>query len=258
MKKQAEVTRMNVPGALRAATALDRLQWRVRLNAIKRRGKQRVALASFPRSGNTWLRFMLEAATGELTGNASDREARVLHRAKDGLVIKTHRRDSYRYTHAIHLVRSPFDVADSFFDWKRSLGWTGKHGEESWDEFVRRIIPLWTLHTRHWLDTRTPTFLIRYEDCLREPAPQFRALLAWLDRPVSDETLHAAIDATSFEQLKRKQSAESPVGGKFFRRGAAAKGIERFSPEQRQWVLAQARRELEQSGYERLVNERVS
>jgi hypothetical protein len=258
MNKEMGVSSMNVPGASRVASVLDRLEWRVRLTAMRRRGEQRVALASFPRSGNTWLRFMLEAATGELTGNASDREARVLRRAKEGLVIKTHRRDSHRYTHAIHLVRSPFDVVDSFFDWKKSLGWAGKHGEQSWNEFVQRIIPVWVLHTRHWLDTSTPGFLIRYEDCLREPAPQFRALLTWLDRAVSEETLHAAIEATSFEQLKRKQSTESPVGGQFFRRGAAAKGIERFSVEQRQWVLAQARRELEQCGYHELLQEKAS
>ena len=32
------------------------------------------------------------------------------------VAIKTHALDSYRYTHAIHLVRSPFDVLDSFDD----------------------------------------------------------------------------------------------------------------------------------------------
>src|SRR5687767_10422806 len=185
MEKDTGLHSMNVPGRARTMRALDRLRWRVKLRSLQTRGEQRVALASFPRSGNTWLRFMLEAATGELTGNASEREARVLQRAKDGLVIKTHRRDSYRYTHAIHLVRSPFDVVDSFFDWKRSVGWTGKYGEESWPDFVRRVIPLWALHTRHWLDTRTPTFLIRYEDCLRQPGSEFRSLLNWLDRPVS-------------------------------------------------------------------------
>src|SRR5687768_14503745 len=103
MKEMGAIS-ISVPGAARAASAFDRLQWRVRLTNVRRRGEQRVALASFPRSGNTWLRFFLEAATGELTGNASDGEQRVLQRAKDGVAIKTHRRDSYRYTHAIHLV----------------------------------------------------------------------------------------------------------------------------------------------------------
>jgi hypothetical protein len=79
----------------------------------------------------------------------------------------------------------------------------------------------------------------------------------WLDRPVSDETLEMVIQSTSFVELKRKQSAESPIAGKFFRRGTAAKGIERFSLEQRRWVFGRARRELEQCGYERLFEEEV-
>jgi hypothetical protein len=255
--REGAMSSINVPGAARAAEAVDRLRWRVRLTHVRRRGEQRIALASFPRSGNTWLRFMLEAATGELTGNASEREARVLQRDKDGLVIKTHRRDSYRYTHAIHLVRSPFDVVDSFYDWKASLGWTGKHGKETWDAFMRRIVPLWVAHTRHWLDTSTPTFLIRYEDCLKQPEQQFGDLLAWLERPVSTQTLREAIDATSFEKLKRKQSAESEVGAKFFRRGTSAKGIERFSADERQWVLRTARRELQDVGYRALIDQEI-
>lgn len=235
---------------------VDRLCWGVRLR-ITRAGQDRVALASFPRSGNTWLRFVLEAATGELTGNASEQTARVLPRGKDGIVIKTHRRDAHRYTRAIHLVRNPFDVVDSFYDWRVSLGWRGRRGEESWDDFLRRIVPLWALHTRHWLDSSTPTVLVRYEDCLQEPAQQFDSILRWLNRPVTADKLRSAIEATSFKELKRKQSAESEVAGKFFRRGTAAKGIERFSREQRQWVLDHAGRELERCGYRRLVEEGV-
>jgi hypothetical protein len=232
---------------------LDRLQWRVRLMNMRRQGRHRVALASFPRSGNTWVRFLLENATGELTGNSSDRNARILARPKEGLVIKTHRRDSHRYTRAIHLVRNPFDVVDSYYAWKASLGWSWKYGELSWDEFVKLTVPLWRQHTRHWLDAAPATFRIRYEDCLSDPVGHFGSLLEWLERPVSPQALGAAIDATSFDKLKRQQSAQSAVVSKFFRQGQAAKGIHRFSPEQRQWVVDCAGVELERCGYSDLI-----
>jgi hypothetical protein len=238
--------------------ALDQLQWRVRLMTVRRRGQRRIALASFPRSGNTWFRFLLESATGELTGVAKGhdpREARVLPRAQEGLVIKTHRRDAHRYTHAIHLVRNPFDVADSFYDWRASLGWPGKHGEETWDDFVKRIIAMWRQHTRHWLSAGTTSYLVRYEDCLKDPLNQFGSLLQWLERPVSPEALAAAIEASSFERLKQRQSAESAVGDRFFRRGTAAKGIDRFTPEQRRWVLNYLEAELEKCRYTDLLEQ---
>ncbi len=243
-----------LPGLRKASRALDRLEWRVRLASVRAKGRQRVALASFPRSGNTWFRFLLESATGEETGTLGARAARVLPRGRDGVVIKTHQRDSHRYTHAIHLVRNPFDVVDSYYDWKASCGWRWKHGETDWDSFVKLVVPLWCKHTRHWLEAAPEVFRVRYEDCLSDPTPQFRALLDWLQRPVSDSVLQAAIQSSSFDELKRKQSADSKMGAKFFRRGTAAKGVERFSAEQRRWVLTRARRELEACGYTRLLD----
>lgn len=247
------MTTPKVPGLSRSRRTFDRLRWRARMMLLARRGGRRVALASFPRSGNTWFRFLLESATGELTGNASDKPSRILPRAGEGIVIKTHRRDSFRYTHAIHLVRNPFDVIDSFFDWKASLGWEWKYGELSWEDFVTLTVPLWRAHTRHWLNTRTNTYLIRYEDCVNDPVGQFAALLKWLERPVSAAALAEAVERTSFERLKRQQSEQSAVGERFFRRGAAAKGIERFSPAQRNWVVASLGEELARCGYSDLA-----
>jgi hypothetical protein len=243
-----------VPGVRKASRALSRLKWRVRLAGLRAKGRHRIALASFPRSGNTWFRFLLENATGEQTGTLGSRAARVLPRGGDGLVIKTHQRDSYRYTDAIHLVRNPFDVIDSYYDWKASCGWRWKHGETDWDAFVKLVVPLWSKHTRHWLDASPRVFRVRYEDCLSDPTREFRTLLEWLERPTSDEALAQAIRASSFEELKRKQSADSDMGAKFFRRGKAAKGIDRFTTEQRRWVLTRARREIAACGYERLLD----
>jgi hypothetical protein len=234
---------------------VDRVEWRLRLMKLRLQGQRRVALASFPRSGNTWFRFLLESATGELTGTAGKREGRMLPRANDGLVIKTHQSDSHRYTHGIHLVRNPFDVMDSYYDWKASCGWQWKYGEMDWDGFVKLMVPLWCAHTRHWFDAGPSTFRIRYEDCLKEPIGQFGALLEWLGRPVQSEALRAAVESTSFERLKRAQVTESAVADKFFRRGSAGKGIQRFSQEQRQWVASIARVELERCGYAALVDQ---
>lgn len=68
----------------------------------------RIALASFPRSGNTWVRFLLENATGQPCGSLY--RDRVMPRGEDGIAIKTHELDSSRYARAIHLVRNPFDA----------------------------------------------------------------------------------------------------------------------------------------------------
>jgi hypothetical protein len=228
---------------------LERTAWRVRLASLRLAGGRRVALASFPRSGSTWLRFFLEAATGEHTGIAGRHTARILPRGSEGVVIKTHARDSHRYTHAVHLVRNPFDVLDSYFDWKRSLGWSWKYGEVTWEDFLQLAAPKWRDHTRHWLNAAIPVYRVRYEDCRHDAPGEFRKLLCWLGYDISQEALSRAVEATSFHALKSKQAEDTPVAQVFFRRGSVGKGIERFSPEQRNFVVRSCSAEIARCGY---------
>jgi hypothetical protein len=243
-----------IPGIHRSGRTANKLRWRFQLFLLSQQGKRRVALASFPRSGNTWFRFLLENATGEMTGNAGNRPTRILPRTGDGIVIKTHQSDSFRYTHAIHLVRNPFDVIDSYYDWKASLGWKWKYGELAWDDFVRLTAPKWRTHTRHWLKAHKKSYLIRYEDCVREPVEQFGRLLDWLERPMPDDQLRRAIEQCSFERLKRQQTQRSALGSSFFRRGQSGRGLERFTPDQRAWVTNLTARELQRCGYHSLLD----
>ena len=234
-----------------AEKSVDQLVWRVRIAALRRRGGVRIALASFPRSGNTWFRFLIEQATGEQTGIAAARRTgRILPRDGDGVVIKTHQTDSHRYTHAIHLVRSPFDAFDSFYDWKAATGWDWKFGEVSWEDFVRIMAPRWRHHTRHWLRASASPYLVRYEDCHRDPFSEFTRLFEWMARPVPPDKLREAIAAASFDRLRSSQSEVTPIATKFFRRGQVNRGLDRFSPAQREWMLQTCGEELKACGYD--------
>jgi hypothetical protein len=53
-----------VTGGIRAASKRNRLQWCQALRFLEEPGPV-VALASFPGSGNTWVRYLLQQATGE-------------------------------------------------------------------------------------------------------------------------------------------------------------------------------------------------
>ena len=90
----------------------------------------RTALASFPGSGNTWLRTLLEQLTGIFTGS-EDRCDRVLRASghlgegittNDVLAIKTHFAKDNGYGKAIVLVRDPFDAI--LAEYHRSTLWS--------------------------------------------------------------------------------------------------------------------------------------
>ena len=108
---------------------------------VARRGRGNIALASFPGSGNTWVRSLLESATGVCTGAfVCDISLRARGFAGENiqsgsaLVVKTHRYTPFwsgepkppgfhskgveaSYTAAIVLIRNPFDALMA--EWNR-------------------------------------------------------------------------------------------------------------------------------------------
>jgi hypothetical protein len=74
---------------------------------------QTVALASFPGSGNTWLRYLLEQATGIYTGSVYADDVLVEHNFTDRivnssvLVVKTHLTNYGTFGKAVLLIRDP-------------------------------------------------------------------------------------------------------------------------------------------------------
>ena len=205
-------------------------------------GQKRVALASFPRSGNTWIRFMLEATTGEKTG--SRYQDRILPRSSEGIVIKTHEIDSHRYTDAIHLIRNPFDAIDSYFYFRREIA-----GEDdlSWDEHVEFSVFKWYEHTAHWFQANCSLFRIRYEDLHQDTTRQLNSLLNWLGYKFSIDCIREAINKYELNKLRESHSR---YGHNFFRRGKIGGGLEHFTNNQRQLVRDVLEGFLKEFGYQ--------
>jgi len=200
----------------------DYLSWKYKLKTTFKNEK-RVALASFPRSGNTWTRVLLEEATGELSGSIYD--DRVFTRGREGVVIKTHARDSYKYNRAIVLLRHPLDAFVSHYKWRQNFG---AKDHIDWDEHIDRCIKLWGRFYHHWSGLNYPVHTIRYEDLRTETELNLRKLLEFLDRPISETKLLEAIAATEISKMRR--SSESMKGGKaFFNKGEINTGRKAFS-----------------------------
>lgn len=223
---------------------LDQVAWRPRLALLRAQGKRRVALASFPRSGNTWLRGLIEAATGRPTGSIYN--DRVMTRSDEGVVIKTHAWDMHRYTHAILVVRHPFDALPSYFHYRQNI-W--KETTLTWEAFLPGAIEEWRGHTTRWLAAgrRMPLVRVRYEDLLAEPQEELAKLLEWLRFDLPAENVAAAIDHNALEKMRARHPR---LGGEFFRRGLSGVGIEEFSAAERALVRERLGDLLAELGYD--------
>jgi len=195
-----------------------------------------VWLASYPKCGNTWLRFMLSTAIFGPPERTADVEARIpdLHRPFDPppahqgrIYIKTHfvLSDDHpmldRTDRAIHIIRNPKDIVLSALNYQRLTG----EGDRSWTRagYVKRFIRhggdrawlrggfgTWADHARSWRQTdRFPVLALRYEDLKSDPRAELTRMLAFLGLPADPDRIDAALQASSFESMRAMEIRES-------------------------------------------------
>ena len=183
-------------------------------------------IASYPRSGNTWTRFLIAnlmhperpvtfANIETVIPDASALSSRKLKRVPRPRLIKTHEYFEPRYRRVIYLVRDPRDVALSLYSFRRKY----RSVDDSYpiERYVaERFIPgdldvSWGEHVGSWLATRMnqPGFLlVRYEDLLQDPPRELGRVASFLGIAVSTETLSQAIERSSANRLRQLEKVE--------------------------------------------------
>ena len=182
-----------------------------------------VFLTSYPRSGNTWTRFLVgnlvhqEEAISFLNVERlvpdmykhSDRTLRHLPRPR---IMKSHECFDPRYKRIIYVVRDPRDVAVSNYHWEMKQ----RSMKDSYpiEKFVPRWMePIywarlgsWGEHVTSWLSTRQGKegfLLLRYEDMLADPAREMGKVARLLGIDPTPERLARAAELSSADRMRR-------------------------------------------------------
>lgn len=167
-----------------------------------------VALASFPGSGNTWLRYLLQQATGILTGSVYKDYALL----KNGfpaesvvngsvLAVKTHEfgPDARKvFDRVILLVRDPFASLQAEFN-RRSGGHVGhasvdkykRNGGKYWKNFVSNKASEWQRMNLDWYNSfsESDRLVVFYDRLYAAPMEELQTVLDFLRVSVSNSTL---------------------------------------------------------------------
>jgi hypothetical protein len=222
-----------------------------------------ILLASFPKSGNTWMRFiwanmvsLMELDGREIDFNFlntrlvaeydshtyGDLEFDCLPRA-----VKTHRAYEARAfggNRSIYIVRHPGDVAVSYFEYR---GAQNKHEttKSALKDFLRNPthgVPAWCQHVNSWRSRAD--VVVRYESLKEDAVKSVQRTLKELGiEHIRDDVVTEAVRRSSFDRLKRTEEREEKVlpeefdsGYRFMRKGTVGEWNQRLSDDDKRYL----------------------
>jgi hypothetical protein len=250
-------------------------------------------LASYPRSGSTWLRFILfEVLSGEDAGfrKIEQRLPEIhVHRGippilpEGGRLIKTHEQYRKEYKKAVLLVRDVRDVFLSVYAAYGALGMAPIVSKGDIDSFLLSFLEgralqmgSWQEHSRSWLESPLAKdgnlMVIRYEDLRKNPEQMVGQLLQFVGITADPAAIRRAIANNTLQQMRAKEDSAKKAGehsillgrrtgaeegSRFVRKGAVAGWRGTLTDAQVKIILQHAGDTLAAVGYETGVAKEV-
>ena len=218
-------------------------------------------LASFPKSGNTWIRVLFtnllsersEAAfLGDLKSYIPDshfkdhltyvKNPKAEFHEQSFQFIKTHDQFGkyYRDKNVIYVVRDGRDVLNSYYHYlnaRRDIPLTisdliSGEGESAFGN--------WSDHVVAWNSNRSKNFItLKYENLKKDPFGEISKLLAAINWIVPEDRVIKAIEDSSLDKLQSLEKERGIVhsdklkqkGSLFFRKGEVGDWVNSFSDE---------------------------
>lgn len=210
-------------------------------------------LTSFPRSGNTWMRFLLSnllyepveisAKVGDYIPEIIDpviakepkhKDHNIDFNGQTAQIFKSHLPYSHamplrqRTLGAIYVIRNPLDIALSL---SRSHAYQHDHGN-TLENFLAYGVDSatalsyavnWHLHVHSWLEMAEasnsfPICLIQFEELVTNPHAACTKVLKWLGFNRSSQQIDQAINRSSLENLRKieQQEVSQQIPGIFY------------------------------------------
>ena len=191
-----------------------------------------IFIVSYPKSGNTWTRFLIGNLVYEdgvdfsnINRRVPDPEAlskRFLKRVPRPRILKTHQPFDPRYERVICIVRDPRDVvlSEYHFDIKRGVVEEGFQIERYVTRFVagasNHEYGSWGENVGSWVAARQNSkkfqcgnfILLRYEDMIDGPKAELSRVARFLRIDATPERLVRAVERSSAEQMRRLEKAQ--------------------------------------------------
>ena len=224
-----------------------------------------ICFVSFPRSGSTWLSYILllivgdgEEPVGTLWRNtpwvASAWPYRwsraVLDRLPAPRLFRSHmpyhmalggepRKCPCKY---VYIARNPKDVAVSYYHFERGKEWAGGY-LGSWSDWLEMFVDGrvqrgdWFDHVLGWWSNRDAENIhfLKYEHLKKDIGATIDGLAEFLERPLDPATRRRIVEKVTFRNMRRNRFTDLhdvPGYENFYRNGTSRSWRQQFTPEQ--------------------------
>ena len=186
-------------------------------------------IVSYPRSGNTWTRFLVAnlvypeqlvtfANIERMIPDCEAQSSRYMKRVPRPRMIKSHEYFDPRYRKVLYIVRDPRDVALSYYDFARKY----RQIDDSYSlaSFVSDFVAgrlssadwgTWGENVASWVYTRNgrPGFLLlRYEDMLSDTERELAKVAGFLGVESDPKRLTAAAERSSADRMRSLEAVQ--------------------------------------------------
>ncbi|MDF1809497.1 MAG: sulfotransferase domain-containing protein [Phycisphaerales bacterium] len=194
-----------------------------------------VWLASYPKSGNTWVRFLLYNAIYGQPKESLDIARKIpdIHRpipfdppTTDRLLCKTHFAYSEKHPKitqtekAVLIIRDPRDVLFSALNYRRLAGMT--QDQMSDEMYAKRFITSlgdsefqsigfgnWKSHIESWQRNNSfPVLTVKYEDLKSNTSESLKAMIDFIGLDIDEDRITQAVKSSSFDSMRAMEIRE--------------------------------------------------
>ena len=223
-----------------------------------------VFLVSYPKSGNTWIRFIL----ANLIKNSEDElidfhtainyipeigvHNEVITMLQSPRLLKSHHTYDEKYPKVIYIIRDPRDVYVSYYHYlAKSLP-----ENTTFSDFIRmkNLHPCkWHEHVFSWLEKTNVALFLKYEDILENPYDEILKIVNLLNEVggfnLQIDRIEHAIEKSSLSEMKRleekngrpfKSEEAKQRASKFVRKGIKGDWKNHFSDLDQQYLIEEA------------------
>jgi predicted SAM-dependent methyltransferase/tetratricopeptide (TPR) repeat protein len=225
-----------------------------------------IMIASYPRSGNTWLRLLLADIILQIHNFKTDTVLPIhadhiipnihdknLHEIDPRLdisdrLIKTHDTFGPDVKKVVYLFRNATDALSSYYYFHRRYQHLQNTASDGIDAFSIKHLEEWCEHLSSYVNAKTnqgaDIFFISYEWLHTDAVGALRKVAKFLELLVSEQMCKIAVENHTFQKHHEDEKTSGTVGSKyfeyFFREGKIDGGAKAFQKETLEFINAKA------------------